>query len=211
MVSRSRVLEHSHAPLIADFWTWVSVISKDDSAFASFDVTAWALLDGGLVPDLVGVPDGARSDGQMTWPQRSTLIELLATMTTIQSHRWSVGEQRVLRPNSGWIEQLEEDFPYNLHCEISVGDGWHDLIRAMIAAAGMPVPIFGQIKSKYGGLRAYYDGAATPRAEAAISAAEYFSECVCERCGRPGKVRNLAWMATLCDDHAAAQAAKDGF
>lgn len=206
MVSRSQVLQHSHAPLIADFWTWISVISKDDAdAFTGFKVGAWTLLDGALVPDIVGIPEAARTDGQMTWPARAVLVELVATMTSLRSRRWRVDEQAVQPVNAGWIEQVEEDFPYNLHCEISVGDGWHDLIHAMIAAAGMPVPIFGQIKSKYGGLRAYYDGAATPRAEAAVSAAEYISECVCEQCGRPGRARDLAWVATLCDEHAEAR------
>lgn len=211
MVSRSDVLLDSHAQLIADFWSWIAVISRDDEAFRDFDVLAWDLADGALVPALVGMPKGARSDGRMTWPQRQLMVELTVQMTSLRSLRWRVDEQRVMPVDADWRERLEEDYPYNFHYDMSVGDGWHDLIHATIACSGLPLPEFEQVKSKYGGLRAYYRGSATSRAEAVVTASEYISECVCERCGRPGRVRNLAWMGTLCDEHAAEQGTKDGF
>jgi hypothetical protein len=48
-----------------------------------------------------------------------------------------------------------------------------------------------QIKEKYGTLRFYADGN--------MDDIEIRSECVCEECGRPGKLRNTGWWKTLCD------------
>jgi hypothetical protein len=84
---------------------------------------------------------------------------------------------------------------------MSVGPGWADLISAIVAVAGPPLPHFSQIKEKYGTLRAYYDGSITPRADALITAAEYLSAAICEDCGRPGRSRDRSWIATLCDEH----------
>lgn len=201
MVSRHRILLDSHAPLISDFWTWISIIAKDDGAFLGFDVAAWDLVEGALTPDLVAVPAGRRHERGMTWPDRRVLVELVVRMTAIRSIRWRVDEQRVLPVDTGWIERLEERHVYNFHCEMSIGDGWSDLIQSFVDLAGMPLPIFSQIKEKFGMLRAYSDGAITPLADALVTAAEFISGTICEDCGRPGRRRQRTWVATLCDEH----------
>jgi hypothetical protein len=92
------------------------------------------------------------------------------------------------------------------------GEGWHDLldrmcvrIRTAVQADGGAFK-FGQIKEKYGTLRAYWDGALSPdgdaQVEEAIALAEARSAVTCEVCGEEGRLRSGAWLTTRCEAHA---------
>lgn len=100
---------------------------------------------------------------------------------------------------------------------LEIGDGWYDLVTLLCkrinvyldwanrqdANAGYIRVV--QIKSKFGGLRFYYDSYTTEEhnqyIRGLIDFAEEMSVRICEKCGHPGKQRNLSWVATLCDEH----------
>lgn len=74
-----------------------------------------------------------------------------------------------------------------------------------------------QIKEKFGGLRAYYDGG-DEFISGAVRLAELMSYSTCEVTGNAGKLRNkklgddgnsirLCWVSTLCDE----EATKEGY
>lgn len=69
----------------------------------------------------------------------------------------------------------------------------------------VPFPCAAQVKEKFGTLRFYmttYDD----EIENLICKAEVKSGKTCERCGKPGKLRDSGWWVTLCD---ACKGAKD--
>lgn len=63
------------------------------------------------------------------------------------------------------------------------------------------IPMFVQIKEKYGTLRLYMT-ATTDEMDEYTSTAEKASESTCETCGKYGKVRGGGWLYCACDDHA---------
>ena len=77
---------------------------------------------------------------------------------------------------------------------VAVGQGWYQLLddcMAEIMAMNPPAEFkAAQIKSKFGGLRFYVDGA-TAEICAIISKAEAASFDICEVCGGRGTVRKL--------------------
>lgn len=90
------------------------------------------------------------------------------------------------------------------------GDGWADLLVELCEKIQqylntLPKDVANdivalQVKEKYGTLRfyvAYYD----ETVEAFIQEAEQKSSCICEQCGKPGKVRGSRWYYTACDEH----------
>jgi hypothetical protein len=92
----------------------------------------------------------------------------------------------------------------------AVGDGWCLLLETLCArldsilleAPGVAVEVK-QVKEKFGGLRFYYSlhGADTVTAEAireAVNLAETASKRICEKCGRPGELRDGGWLRVLC-------------
>lgn len=93
-----------------------------------------------------------------------------------------------------------------------VGDGWYKLLRKaaakmepLVVAAVAESPEsyeFGyyratQIKEKYGTLR-FYLSSGTDKMYAIADAAERESAKVCEKCGKPGKLRGVEWVYTRC-------------
>lgn len=56
-----------------------------------------------------------------------------------------------------------------------------------------------QVKEKFGGLR-FYMGAQTKEMTRLIDQAERKSIKICEKCGKPGRLRKGGWWKTLCDD-----------
>jgi hypothetical protein len=109
-------------------------------------------------------------------------------------------------------DQLYEKFdffmnngnPIKIRCE----DGWFDLIYNMCEKIQEIVDEkyyefdfkFLQIREKFGGLRAdiweYLPGISE-----VIDEIEMQSETICERCGKPGKLKEgRAWYKTLCED-----------
>ena len=63
------------------------------------------------------------------------------------------------------------------------------------------LPVFVQIKEKFGSLRLYMDNA-DERANAIASTVEALSEMTCEDCGNSGMTYQIGWHKTLCPEHA---------
>lgn len=100
---------------------------------------------------------------------------------------------------------------------MAVGDGWADVLSRLFdriaeALAGEPVATkiaIVDVKEKYGELRCDLLAPVGPEAEAAIDEAillaEMRSECTCDECGEPGRLRSTlgqsGWLAVKCDMH----------
>lgn len=82
------------------------------------------------------------------------------------------------------------------------GKGWYPLIKELIEdliAMGWDKKIC-QVKEKFGGLR-FYINSGSDEIHDRISKAENDSYEICERTGKPGKLRqDLGWWKTLCDE-----------
>lgn len=80
--------------------------------------------------------------------------------------------------------------------------GWYPLIKELIEdliAMGWDKQIC-QVKEKFGGLR-FYINSGSDEIHARISKAENDSYEICERTGKPGKLRtDIGWWTTLCDE-----------
>jgi len=63
------------------------------------------------------------------------------------------------------------------------------------------MPVFTQIKEKFGTLR-IYTSQLDPYIEGMIEMAEDMSEHICEKCGNKGRLYTINWHKTLCDAHA---------
>jgi hypothetical protein len=97
---------------------------------------------------------------------------------------------------------------------IECGPGWYGLVarlaRTLEAHIQQLPPATRrdvycvQVKEKFGGLR-FYMRTTTTAIESAIDRAEEHSFHICEDCGRPGRLREGRWLATLCDRHAKAR------
>lgn len=95
---------------------------------------------------------------------------------------------------------------------IACGDGWFKLINDLSDDLERLIkkwrkanpkekywPCACQVKEKFGGLR-FYMTFGSEEIFSAINAAERKSFCICERCGKTGRPRNVrGWITTLCD------------
>lgn len=82
----------------------------------------------------------------------------------------------------------------------SVGKGWASLINRVFDSLENikgSVKIV-QVKEKYAGLRIYTDYI-NDELDTVIRRVEQESFTICERCGKPGKVRGKGWHYTACD------------
>lgn len=85
-----------------------------------------------------------------------------------------------------------------------VSEGWFELLKNLIdelISLGWDRHII-QSKEKFGGLR-FYIKDQTPEMQDIIVTYEKLSYEICEVCGEKGAPRNLSWIKTLCDKHAA--------
>jgi hypothetical protein len=90
---------------------------------------------------------------------------------------------------------------------IEVGDGWFSLIEALCVRLEPYTGYvqFGQVKEKYGTLRAYVDYGRGlhendhDRVEALIREAEHQSSVTCEKCGAWGRLRGRGWYYVACE------------
>ncbi len=89
---------------------------------------------------------------------------------------------------------------------IGIGDGWYSLARDMLdpldeECRTMPEverPTVEAIEQKYGSLRVHLTNS-TPELEHILFKAEEQSETTCEKCGKPGLLRqDEMWWVTLC-------------
>jgi len=84
--------------------------------------------------------------------------------------------------------------PWGFECR----SGWEPLIRRLSEKLeGHTVAV--QVKEKFGGLR-FYVTTATDEIYNIIDAAEAESFTICEKCGKPGAVRDGGWIETLCEN-----------
>ena len=85
-------------------------------------------------------------------------------------------------------------------------DGWFDLIDSLCSSIQRHIDyekdksiqiVAAQVKSKFGGLRFYYDGG-DDFIHGAVDVAENISQKTCEMCGRPGQRVGDGWIFTMC-------------
>jgi hypothetical protein len=119
-----------------------------------------------------------------------------------------IEEERILKKYSKLFRQ--KDLPITETCMtwgLCVGFGWMKLLDLLcsqlqwdIDKNNQPQLEFTQVKEKFGGLRAYNNGA-TEQQEGMISFAEFLSNYICEECGTMENVtqNEKGWILTLCD------------
>ena len=192
-------------PMLAEFDVIIAHAFRDDAVMHGWRAQSYRYdpVQKSVRPSFEGVPGGAGlhpKDPSYWMPDRRLTVELAAR--TIE-HRTRRFDGKVLRPHpADWKDQLRREHPGMFDCEMSVGAGWADLIRAYV---GMRIEggesfHFTQIKEKYGSLRLYDVGEDSPLE----SVTDHLSTCICEECGAPGRERDDGWIRTLCDEHAAA-------
>lgn len=96
-----------------------------------------------------------------------------------------------------------------------VGNGWYKLLKEAALKLeplivteiaknpqGWEYGFFraSQVKEKYGTLRFYLSGG-TDEMYAITDKAERQSSKICEKCGKPGKLRGRGWLYTACNRH----------
>lgn len=99
-----------------------------------------------------------------------------------------------------YVKQMHE-----LRTKMNCGQGWHRIVeRFDNSCSGQPSYGFLGSHEKWGGLRLSYrcDQAADEACREAERVAVEQAAVTCEVCGSPGKLRQLSWRKTLCDDHA---------
>ena len=87
---------------------------------------------------------------------------------------------------------------------MDVGDGWFELLWNLSKGLKWAAPDAKalQVKEKFGTLRFYVEGLSPLLVEAKsiIEGAEIASACICETCGRAGRLRKKDfWIYTACD------------
>ena len=119
-----------------------------------------------------------------------------------------------MRKGKSLAEQHSEGYVGDLYsafgCECD--DGWFELLDELCAGIqkvyeekGIPVDVHvAQIKEKYGTLRFYASVGGSEEIRKLvwdlISDAEHKSEFICEECGKPGTLREGAWITVKCDE-----------
>lgn len=102
------------------------------------------------------------------------------------------------KPTSEFLAKFPDYNPME-----NVGYGWWGILINLVEFLRLIKPGFtvDQIKEKFGGLR-FYDWGLPTEGRTLIDWAESISYQICEVCGDHGKLRNMGWMKTLCDEHA---------
>lgn len=99
--------------------------------------------------------------------------------------------------------ELFEHLCYGFECD----DGWYDLIRDLCLTikendSDETVRVY-RVKEKLGGLRFYIDYGSEEIWDE-IAKVENKSFEICERCGKPGKLKDIGamsmWLKTLCEN-----------
>ena len=112
-----------------------------------------------------------------------------------------------LLPRNCWTDQVPDDYDYS-YTAWGSSEGWDKAFGKMfmeelgeaIAEAGLKDRYrILQMKSKYGGIR-LYDNGATDEIHRIINKYSYISENICECCGRPDvpMVNDYGWWTPEC-------------
>lgn len=203
---------HGFELLVAEFYQIARAVATDDPELDSWVNTGVVLVvpvDGGRVRFIVEKPPtGRRHDPRLySWtPNRALVVELIARTIECRSRRWVVEEQRLLQMPTEWPEVLRKRWPGQLGCDLSIGDGWVDLLIAVQSwleelCAEAP---WRYVQEKLGGLRLAPGGlrGAVTAADEIITIAEVLSEHICDECGAPGGLHESAgWYSTRCHLH----------
>jgi len=205
-----------YQPLIAEIR---EIIGRIALSHSDEQLAAWALsgpieVDEGV--DDVHFSSPSMPSGRLQSPEphsdistwtvdRAVLVELVLRTASARAQRWLVAEQRLLSMPENWRAVLAEVAGERFKCEVSIGLGWVDLMLAVddwLSELGQPAT-WGQIKQKFGELRAYPDSSLSDRQlDIIVYAESILSEQLCETCGAPGRTRDRAgWYNTSCDEH----------
>jgi hypothetical protein len=193
------------APLLPEFDAIIAHAFRDDPKMLRWRTQSYHYDTERMSvrPSTHGVPEGQGmhpKDPVYWMPDRRLTVELAAR--TIE-HRSRRSDGLVVMPHpEDWKDRLREQYPGMFDCEISIGSGWADLVRAYVEMrleAGDHFR-FTRITEKYGSLRLDDTSDDSPLE----SVADHLSTCICEECGAPGRERDDGWIRTLCDEHAAA-------
>jgi len=213
MVETSPGIQRPYAPLISEFEAILRVALRNDPEFdgsSPWIVQGMQSKEQGGVRLMPGecIPSGrAKPKVAGTWtPDRQVLAELLARTLENRSKRWLPDEQRYLAMPDRWPDVLRKRWPSQFECEMSIGQGWVDLLIAThmwLEELGTDFR-WSQIKEKFGGIRLYFDGDVGVAGNDIITTAEYvLSYLICDTCGAPGRKGSIrGWYVTRCHDHA---------
>lgn len=114
---------------------------------------------------------------------------------------------------------VEPELPWSespVDGSIDCGEGWWPIIAALDRDLRQIVPSYrvDQVKEKFGTLRYYInmgpqDDETRERVYGLLDTATELSARTCEKCGRPGRLRNdRPWIRTLCDQDAERQVSR---
>lgn len=106
-----------------------------------------------------------------------------------------------------WQDDIMASYPYQFpeHFSFECLGGWATILREMCRRVDVVLEPedkayfkWGQVKEKYGTLRAYNNGPDV--VEEIVDWAEEVSGMTCEVCGRPGHVKGAGWYAARCEE-----------
>jgi hypothetical protein len=120
-------------------------------------------------------------------------------------------EQKLVERWPSWFNVNGSTYETRMSDGFAHGDGWFDIVWKLCedlepllvaAEAGQPFEVL-QVKQKFGSLRFYVSHRhRTDAILQRIQAAEVESLHTCEECGKPGTLRTIGWIRTMCDEHA---------
>ena len=196
-------------PLLHEFDAVVRLCLGNDPEAGDFKVVGASFnpATGAMKPRWAGLNGGRWTLPQDAWtPDRHRLVELLARTWEVRSLRWS-GLMRTVRPHDAdWYSKLNELWPGVFDCEVSIDQGWADLL---VATTGWIIEVgetftFSQIKQKFGSIRLYYDEGGEVAFDLTTMAESFISGHICEICGAPGRtIDRNGWLTTVCTFHEA--------
>ena len=149
---------------------------------------------------------------------RAMKLELQAELFRRYPNFFRKHGKRLVAPEiiADFESRLMDDFAPFDERGIECGDGWFAIVDrlsrvcedeiSMLISNGVVKgcwPRVAQIKEKMGGLRFYINGSVSSELRQKILQAETDegeSFCTCERCGKPGKLREGSWRRTYCDN-----------
>lgn len=148
----------------------------------------------------------------MATKTREEFYATFPDMFPLTPNRWGQSARVGVECDPGWFdilwsfcETVQEDYEFRKsrceHARVYKDSGnpyWPDTIcdEAENAFEGVGVPVFLQIKEKFGTLRMYLDQNKKfnePFVNGALNCAENMSARVCGRCGNPGTLRKNNW------------------
>lgn len=98
------------------------------------------------------------------------------------------------------LERVIARHPILQGVDVSVPSGWVRLLDSLASELeAMKAPPLAQIKSKFGGLRVYFDGGLYAASDIVVRY-ENLAAVTCEKCGSQGAFRHVrnGWVSTLC-------------